>query len=138
MNLIPKIAEMLGVEIGEEFKIKGSDSSIFKLEGTGLFSRKNTDDSIWCVTMGLTLRDIIVGVSEIEKIPFEPKDGEDYWSVKWGRNQHIEVSGGMWTSDDIDYRKLYCGNCFRTEAEAEKHKLEIYEKLTGKKWVVTE
>lgn len=138
MNLIPKICELLGVEIGEEFKIKGSDSSIFKLAGTGLFSRKNTDGSTWCVTMGLTLRDIIVGVSEIEKIPFKPKDGETYWLVRWGHNQCIDIGYGTWTSDDIDYRHLYCGNCFRTEAEAEKHKYEIYEKLTGKKWVVAE
>ena len=31
-------------------------------------------------------------------------------------------------------RMLYCGNVFRTEKEAEAHKYEIYEKLTGKKW----
>ena len=34
----------------------------------------------------------------------------------------------------MDYCYKACGNCFRTEAEAEKHKYEIYEKLTGKKW----
>ena len=34
----------------------------------------------------------------------------------------------------IEYMCKYCGNCFRTEVEAEWHKYEIYEKLTGKKW----
>ena len=39
-----------------------------------------------------------------------------------------------WVDWTTDYMCKYCGNCFRTEAEAEKHKYEIYEKLTGKKW----
>lgn len=134
MNLIPKIAELLGVEVGEEFKIKGSDSSIFKLEGTGLFSRKNTDDSIWCVTMDLTLRDIIVGVSEIEKIPFEPKNGERYWYVYWNSNAPIDTTYTYWYGAVGNLADKYCGNCFRTEAEAEREKYNIYEKLTGKKW----
>ena len=137
MNLIPKIAELLGVEVGEEFKIKGSDSSIFKLEGTGLFSRKNTDDSIWCVTMGLTLRDIIVGVSEIEKLPFEPKDGERYWYVGWDLiTKAPYVTDSEFCDVDMCCHHKYCGNCFRTQAEAEREKYNIYEKLTGKKWVV--
>jgi hypothetical protein len=34
----------------------------------------------------------------------------------------------------IGYAIKHSGNCFRTEAEAEKYKYEIYEKLTGKKW----
>jgi hypothetical protein len=36
-----------------------------------------------------------------------------------------------WTKD---YMCAYCGNCFRTREEAEAHKYEIYEKLTGKRW----
>jgi len=133
MNLMPEIAKMLGVEIGEAFKIKGNNSSIFKLEGTGLFSRKNTDDSIWCVTMGLTLRDIIVGVSEIEKLPFEPKSGQGYYKVVI-RDGKLAAVAETWANWLADYADKYCGNCFRTAEEAEAFKYEIYEKLTGEKW----
>ena len=73
-------------------------------------------------------------ISKIEKIPFKPKKGNSYWSVRWNCDQEISIIPSNWANDDIDYRMLYCGNVFRTEAEAEKHKYEIYEKLTGKKW----
>ncbi len=142
MNLIPKICEMLGVEIGEEFNAKHAnigkiltnskeEPAIFKFGNDGLYAKcSDGSGDFFLIGMGNFLK----GDYEIVKLPFKPKDGEDYWSVRWGNNQHIEVSSGMWSSDDIDYRQLYCGNCFRTEAEAEKHKHEIYEKLTGKKW----
>lgn len=35
-NLIPEIAKMLGVELGEEFKIKGYDGLTYKLTDNGL------------------------------------------------------------------------------------------------------
>lgn len=35
-NLIPKIAKMLGVELGEEFKIKGREGAIYKFIVDGL------------------------------------------------------------------------------------------------------
>lgn len=133
MNLIPKICEMLGVEIGEEFKVE-NDVCLHRFTENGLEYKVC---GVWSACARLNL--ILNGTEKIIKLPFKPKDGEDYWSVGWRNNQDIVVIDGMWTSDDIDYRNLYCGNCFRTEAEAEKHKREIYEKLTGKKWIeVTE
>lgn len=35
-NLIPQIAQMLGVELGEEFKIKGYDELTYKFDNDGL------------------------------------------------------------------------------------------------------
>ena len=35
-NLIPEIARMLGVELGEEFKVKGYDELIYRLTNDGL------------------------------------------------------------------------------------------------------
>lgn len=139
MNLIPKIAEMLGVEVGERFYI-GSEEKIegacYYFSNTELLYHvpNRTPD----YAQYRELADLIYGDKKIIKLPFEPKDEECYWFVRWGHNQCIDIGYGTWTSDDIDYRHLYCGNCFRTEAEAEKHKYEIYEKLTGKKWVVAE
>lgn len=146
MNLIPKICELLGVEIGEEFNAKHAnigkiltnskeEPAIFKFGNDGLYAKcSDGSGDFFLIGMGNFLN----GDYEIVKLPFKPKDGESYWSVRWGHNQCIDISYGTWTSDDIDYRHLYCGNVFRTETEAEKHKYEIYEKLTGKKWVVAE
>ena len=140
MNLIPKICELLGVEIGEEFDLcNGMDSCIrmgciYKFSDACLMFADEGDECCFGVASDKTLRCILNGSLKIIKLPFKPKDGESYWLVRWGHNQCIDIGYGTWTSDDIDYRHLYCGNCFRTRSEAAAHKFEIYEKLTGKKW----
>ena len=135
MNLVPFIAEKLGVEIGEEFKLENSDLLIYKFQGTGLFAKANIEDSYWCACKDLTLRDILVGIVKIEKLPFEPKEGERYWVATWDTQETtLTTCGAIWHNRADCYADKYVSNCFRTEAEAEKHKFEIYEKLTGKKW----
>jgi len=72
------------------------------------------------------------GDYEIVKLPFEPKQGETYYKVIL--RDGLSVAKEDWTGWLADYSDKYCGNCFRTESEAEKHKYEIYEKLAGKRW----
>ena len=140
MNLIPMIAKELGVEIGEEFKLKQTSGDIksakyrFRNIGDQIIYERTIFCGDWTMCSAEEVGLLVLGKHEIVKLPFKPKDGETYWYVRWGHNQCVDIGYGTWTSDDIDYRHLYCGNCFRTEAEAEKHKYEIYEKLTGKKW----
>ena len=133
MNLIPKIAEMLGVEIGEEFQIRKFcyESPLpdkFKFEDNKLIVEQG-----YGASAEGTLRDLLGGMSEIVKLPFEPKEGDKYWYVYWG-TEHIRVTALPFEDDDMHYHHKYCGNCFRTEAEAEREKYNIYEKLTGRKW----
>lgn len=68
-NLIPKIAKMLGVEIGEEFKIKGREY-IFHFVDNGLIAYR-TDGSVLpyenCLAHFLWL---INGEEEIIKLPW--------------------------------------------------------------------
>ena len=35
-NLIPEIAKLLGVEVGEEFKVKGDDEQTYRFDADGL------------------------------------------------------------------------------------------------------
>ena len=143
MNLIPKIAEMLGVEIGEEFNAKHAnigkiltnskeEPAIFKFGNDGLYAKcSDGSGDFFLIGMGNFLK----GDYEIVKLPFEPKDGDLYWGVGWvGLNENVFVGTCVWHDTQENYADKYCGNCFRTEAEAEAHKYEIYEKLTGKKW----
>lgn len=138
MNIIPKICELLGVEIGEYFGIDNycdNDGTPYEFffDGDSLRLR---DMSMWqCPEI---LAKLVMGKSEIKKRPFEPEDEEVYWCVQWVINKTnpscIFIAKYRWCNSDDDNMFKYCGNCFRTEAEAEKHKYEIYEKLTGKKW----
>ena len=135
MNLIPKIAEMLGVEIGERFAITSDvykDGNYYYFSETELL--EHVEDRTPDYAQYRVLADLIYGDKKVVKLPFKPKKGETYSSVGWNSKQQISVSSVIWMNDDVDYELLYCGNCFRTEAEADRHKYEIYEKLTGKKW----
>lgn len=140
MNLIPKICELLGVEIGEEFKISQDgevldDGALYKFNGIWFYKHNNADDNLdlWDLCTDSTLLLLLNGHIEIVKLPFEPKEGERYWYVYWG-TEHIRVTDIPFEDDDMHYHHKYCGNCFRTQAEAEREKYNIYEKLTGKKW----
>jgi hypothetical protein len=140
MNLIPKIVEMLGVTIGEEFNAKHAnigkiltnskeEPAIFKFGNDGLYAKcSDGSGDFFLIGMGNFLK----GDYEIVKLPFKPKEHERYWCVYAGDN---EIGNTRFTEANTnDLMRVYCGNCFRTQAEAEKHKYEIYEKLTGKKW----
>ena len=127
MNLIPKIAEMLGVEIGEEFKVE-NDVCLHRFTENGLEYKVC---GAWSACARLNL--ILNGTEKIIKLPYKPKPQERFFFVS--TTKPVTVEKAYWSSNNntIDYALLFCGNVFRTEEEAEKHKAEIYEKLIGKK-----
>lgn len=94
-NLIPEIARMLGVEIGEEFKVKGREY-IFHFVNNGLIAYR-TDGSVLpyenCLTHFLWL---INGEEEIVKIPWKPKKGEDYYTFEgWAFHTREEAESAL-------------------------------------------
>ena len=141
MNLIQKVAEMLGVGVGQEFKIKQTSGDIksakyrFRNIGDQIIYERTDFCGDWTMCSAEEVGLLVLGKHEIVKLPFEPKDGDLYWGVGWvGLNENVFVGTCVWHDTQENYADKYCGNCFRTEAEAEKHKYEIYEKLTGRKW----
>lgn len=133
-NIMPEIAKLLGVEINEEFYIKdatGKDDDLHRFTSE-TFEYYDQSMGEWCETLRFV--DLVCGLAEIVKKPFEPKNCERYWYVYWSKNG-IDTSYTLWDGySTLSWLDKYCGNCFRTEVEAEKHKYEIYEKLTGEKW----
>lgn len=78
-NLIPEIAKMLGVELGEEFKVKGYKLTYMITDDKGLMA---TDDSLetgWTPANALFIV-LLNGKAEIVKIPWKPKMYEEYWT----------------------------------------------------------
>lgn len=66
MNYIPEIAKMLGVEIGEEFRLSNSEY-IYKIVDNGLL-RKNKPIETWYYDNSM-LRSLLSGEIEIIKLP---------------------------------------------------------------------
>lgn len=116
-NLMCEICKMLGVELGEEFKVvyKTRFEIICNFTMAGLFVHKG-DSGKYEKEL---LADIICGKAKIVKLPWKPKKGELYYSFgfrscpKWG------VSQQNWENHPCDYALLNKGWVYRTRAEAE-------------------
>ena len=122
-NLIPEIAKMLGVELGEEFKVKGREH-IFHFVDNGLIAYR-IDGSVLpyenCLAHFLWL---INGEEEIIKLPWKPALNERYWmfTVRGCLEPSSRtwiVRPGIWGNHPIDIAMLDKGWVFRTRAEAE-------------------
>ena len=116
-NLIPEICKMLGVEIGEEFKVKGREY-IFHFVDHGLIAYR-TDGSVLpyenCLAHFLWL---INGEEEIVKLPWKPKKGDAYYTFEVFRGKWV-VRSVWWTGEPCNYALLDKGWVFRTKEEAE-------------------
>lgn len=115
-NLIPEIAKMLGVELGEEFKIKGREGAIYRFDADGLKVIYSYQKILTFANMMLS--SLLAGKVEIVKLPWKPKKGDVYFTFvlmgdKWG------VGSLHWDGFPNEYALLDKGWVFRTKAEAE-------------------
>ena len=118
-NLIPKIAKLLGVEVGEEFKVDRYeyDGLTFKFAENMLMSRSDLKGAEWGITY-VILSELLAGDAEIVKIPWKPKKGEDYYTFG-GSDGSWRVSQQHWTCHPFDLALFEKGWVYRTRAEAE-------------------
>lgn len=117
-NYMEKVAEMLGVKLGERFKI---DGEVYWLDKDGLMD--DTGHQIFS-----TLGRLVIGQYTIEKLPWKPEEGDKYWRV----SMDGDVLDNKWTEHITDYAMYYAGNCFETKEEALAHAPEVTEKLRRK------
>ena len=114
-NLIPEICKMLGVELGEEFKIEGDNRTYwFDLDGlhSGEYVVEDEDDAM--------LHDLLCGEVEIIKLPWKPKQDETFYTfgIHATENKWVVVSAEWW--DNVKNLALYkIGWIYRSQAEAE-------------------
>ena len=136
-NLIPEIIKMLGVEYGEEFKIRRPDYEVCEkgvyafFENEGLM--KKNEQGEFDNNSSIEFEDLCLGDYEVVKIPWEPKYGELYWTISFSTNFTVRVIKKAWEKDCVDFTLLRLGMVYRTMQEAADHMAEDYMKLTGKK-----
>lgn len=115
-NLIPQIAKMLGVELGEEFKIKGYDGLTYKLTDNGLELATVDGQKMKWFDHG-ALNSLLKGKMEIVKLPWKPKEGESFYTFTAAYGEW-SVSLDMWAEEPCNYALLDKGWIYRTEKEA--------------------
>lgn len=117
-NLIPEIAKMLGVELGEEFKIKGEDELMtYRFSSDGL--QVTYGDGIEIpISTNLAFVDLVNGKDEIIKLPWKPKKGDACFSFALLGNKWV-VGSLDWGGFPSEYALLDKGWVYRTKEEAQ-------------------
>lgn len=112
-NLMPEIAKMLGVELGEEFKIKGYDPTCwFDLDGLHFdgWVAEDEEDAM--------LHNLLCGEAEIIKLPWKPKKGDVYFTFGLLGDKWV-VRSLWWGGFPEEYALLDKGWVYRSEKEAQ-------------------
>lgn len=119
-NLMPEIAKMLGVELGEEFEIKGYKGLVYKFIDDELIVCDDKTTETEYTTANMTLVSLLKGEREIVKLPWKPKREGTVWSFCInGDDDVLEVDWYVWHGDVDDLARLKAGWVYRTKEEAE-------------------
>lgn len=118
-NHIGEVAQMLGVEIGEAFKVTDDIYGAYQLyhrftESNGI---EISDDGVtWERAKAIVLKCLLMGNARIVKLPWKPKIGEKYYvpSVS-GKNLFISYT---WNKDEVGKINLKKGVVCKTPEEA--------------------
>lgn len=128
-NLMPDVAKLLGVELGEEFIIENKDRKetvVLAADGFHVIQPNNAvgpDHS-------KLLSKVLQGFYEVKKKPWEPKEGEYFYYPDVKRKAVCRLP---WDSQFFDFAMKALDMVYRTQEEAEARLREDYERLTGKK-----
>lgn len=118
-NLIPQIAQMLGVEVGEEFKVKGDDELTYIFtDDDGLKITYDNNIEISQISINSAFVALVMGKDEIVKLPWKPKAGNEYYSFSCARKEWF-VRKQQWTNHPLDLALLDKGWVYRSKEEAE-------------------
>lgn len=118
-NLIPQIAQMLGVEIGEEFKVKGDDETTYIFTDDGLKLTYDGGIGIVEISSDVAFVDLVNGKDEIVKLPWKPKFGDRYFGV-FEFNGKLQICRyDIWRGTIAEEAQYRCGWVYRTREEAE-------------------
>lgn len=107
-NYMAEVAKMLGVNICEEFEIKGYSSKY-------MFINDGMIDAESGFVCDATLWKLLIGEVSIKRQPWKPNKDDGYWTVM----RDGSVYCATWCGDLIDIHCYKIGNCYRSNKEAE-------------------
>ena len=128
-NVMEKVAELLGMELGEEFIIENADRKetvIIAADGLHVIQPNNVlGPQNWKL-----FSKVLEGLYDVRKKPWEPMMDELYF---FPCTYDKKVCCEPWERRSVDYAFKALGMIYRTREEAEANFAKDYEKLTGKK-----
>lgn len=126
MVTMKDLAALLGVKLGEEFRISGS-KWLYKFDDNGLMYK---DKDKWepYETASMLCR-LFAGSKEIVKLPWKPGHNERYFRIGGSSLENADIFDYCFDGVIEDYINYAAGNCFITKEEAEAHKEEVITRL---------
>lgn len=130
MNYYKQFAEMLGLELGQEFVLTDDDGNrknkyTYKFTEDGVVYKSPTFTN-WSINSLGTIGSLLNGDVKAVPKPWKPKEGDRYYYYSASNGL---VNYARW--DDL-YEELILwkvGNCFKTEEEARTKGKEIMEQI---------
>ena len=122
-NHMAEVAQMLGVELEEVFKVTDDDSG--KYHNYYKFTEKKgievSEDNVkWeADTAGtLVLKWLLIGVARIIKLPWKPRKGEKYYVPRIAIRPEDRHYYYYWSNDEINIKHYRMGIVCKTPEEA--------------------
>ena len=130
MNYWKQFAEMLGLELGQEFELtdddgKRKDEYTYKIIEDGLYRKEENAIALYAEP-SVTLDCILNGDYKAVPKPWKPEKEEKYWIYLYGLKQ---ITYRKWSEGTYDLLFWNAGNCFKTRDEAEAKGKEIMEQI---------
>lgn len=129
MNYWKQFAEMLGLELEQEFVLTDADGKrkdvyTYKITEDGILCQKEYD--FWILEPSITLACLLKGLYKAVPKPWKPKNGERYWYYSPLSRETFYLT----REDGFDDLLLWkAGNCFKTKEEAETKGKKIMEQI---------
>lgn len=133
-NLMPKVAELLGLKLGEEFGVEG-ESFKYRLTKDGAEYKTWDISGEKSLCNNSLLNALLTGKKKITKEPWKPIEGETYWSysnMQLGKGWRVKWFKNRGTVDDSLRAKANI--MYPTREKALKDLPNAYKRLTGKEW----
>ena len=120
-NHIAEVAQMLGVKIGETFKLTddthGDYHRYYQFTDKKGFET-SVDGLKWETAAAVVLRGILMGDIRIVKLPWKPRKGEKYYIPYISTQQKGMHVTYYWNNDHIDIEHYRMGLVCKTPEEA--------------------
>lgn len=123
-NLIPQIAEMLGVEIGEEFKVKDEDALTYRFTDDELKVTYDGGVEVSNISTNSAFVALVEGQDEVVKLSWKPKKGDVYFTFGLLGDKWV-VRSLWWGGFPEEYALLDKGWVYHTGEAAESALPEI-------------
>ena len=121
-NYMAEVAKLLGVELGESFKInsdtQGDYHNYYRLTENNCLEM--SDDGVeWkMTTAAILLKHILMGDIRIVKLPWKPQEGEKYYVPRIAIRPYDRHYWYYWDNSGVDIKRYDMGIVCKTPEEA--------------------